>query len=106
MLPDGPMIDYHRVSLAAEDDFDGWRDAARDLAEAGVPASAVVWKVEGGEPELFAVETQQPAAATFPVPRSFVDLARDAVCHSDADRFGYLYTMLLRLKDKREAVHD
>ena len=38
MLRDGPMIDAHRVTLAAPDDFDGWRDAARDLAEAGVPA--------------------------------------------------------------------
>ena len=43
MLREGPMIDAHRVTLAAEDDFDGWRDAARDLAEAGVPPEAVVW---------------------------------------------------------------
>ena len=42
MLPDGPMIGAHRVSLAQPDDFEGWRDAARGLAEAGVPASAIV----------------------------------------------------------------
>jgi len=30
MLREGPMIDAHRVTLASEDDFDGWRDAARD----------------------------------------------------------------------------
>ena len=53
MLPDGPMIDAHRVTLAAPDDFDGWRDAARDLAEAGVPADAVVWRVEGDGADLF-----------------------------------------------------
>ena len=56
MLSDGPMIDVHRVTLAAPDDFDGWREAARDLAEAGVPASAVLWQVAGGEPELFGEE--------------------------------------------------
>ena len=41
MLRDGPMIGPHRVVLAAPDDFDGWRNAARGLAEAGVPAGAV-----------------------------------------------------------------
>jgi hypothetical protein len=35
MLRDGPMIDAHRVTLQAEDDFEGWRESARDLAEAG-----------------------------------------------------------------------
>ena len=35
------MIDAHRVTLASEDDLEGWRDAARDLAEAGVPPEAV-----------------------------------------------------------------
>ncbi|MBA3730358.1 MAG: hypothetical protein H0W92_06095, partial [Sphingomonas sp.] len=54
MLADGPMIDAFRVTLVAEDDFDGWREAARGLAEAGVPAQAIVWQVEGVEPNLFA----------------------------------------------------
>ena len=51
------MIDAHRVRLSAPDDFEGWRDAARNLAEAGVPAEAVVWEVEGGEPDLFGSES-------------------------------------------------
>ena len=100
------MIDAHRVTLSAADDFDGWRDAARDLAEAGVPASAVVWQVEGGDADLFASESTQPRAASFPVPRAFVDLAKDVVCHSDAERFALLYAMLLRLKFDRHAIED
>jgi uracil-DNA glycosylase len=106
MLRDGPMIDAHRVTLAASDDFEGWRDAARDLAEAGVPASAVVWEVEGGESDLFASESAQPAAPSFPVPRAFVELARDVVCHSDPGRFALLYTMLIRLKADRHTLDD
>jgi probable DNA metabolism protein len=106
MLPEGPMIDAHRVTLSAPDDFEGWRDAARDLAEAGVPASAVVWQVEGGDPDLFAAESVQPVAPSFPVPRAFVDLARDVVCHSDPERFALLYAMLLRLKADRHAIED
>ena len=68
------MIDAHRVTLSAPDDFEGWRDAARDLAEAGVPASAVVWQVEGGDADLFGSDIQQPRAPSFPVPRAFVEL--------------------------------
>jgi DNA polymerase len=106
MLAEGPMIDAHRVTLSASDDFEGWRDAARDLAEAGVPASAVVWQVEGGEPNLFGVEAEQPPAPSFPVPRAFVELAMDVVCHSDPERFAILYTMLLQLKSDRQALND
>src|SRR5689334_22149994 len=100
------MIDAHRVTLAAPDDFEGWRDAARDLAEAGVPASAVVWQVEGGEPDLFGSDAKQPPAPSFPVPRAFVDLAKMVVCHSDGERFALLYAMLLRLKTNRAALED
>ena len=106
MLREGPMIDAHRVTLSAPDDFEGWRDAARDLAEAGVPADAVVWRVEGDAADLFATDIAQAAASSFPVPRAFVDLARDAVYHSDPERFALLYAMLLRLKADRHAIED
>ena len=33
------------VVLSDPTDFDGWRDAARSLAAAGVPASDVTWQV-------------------------------------------------------------
>jgi len=100
------MIDAHRARLSAPDDFEGWRDAARNLAEAGVPAETVVWHVEGGEPDLFGTDKAQPAAVSFPVPRAFVELAKDAVCHSDPERFGLLYAILLRLKRDRYALDD
>jgi DNA polymerase len=92
--------------LAAPDDFEGWRDAARNLAEAGVPADAVVWQVEGDAQDLFGSEAPQEMAPSFPVPRAFVDLARDVVCHSDPERFALLYALLLRLKDDRSAIDD
>jgi probable DNA metabolism protein len=94
------------VTLAAPDDLEGWRDAARDLAEAGVPADAVVWRVEGEEPDLFSSEMPQRVAPSFAVPRAFVELARDVICHSDPERFALLYAMLLRLKDDRHALED
>lgn len=100
------MIDAHRVTLSAPDDFEGWRDAARDLAQAGVPADAVVWQVEGGDGDLFGSDMPQPPGAGFPVPRAFVDLARDVICHADQERFSLLYRMLLRLKRDRDQLDD
>lgn len=100
------MIDAHRVTLAAEDDFDGWRDSARDLAGAGIPPQAVVWRVEGSEDDLFAAEAPQPAGASFSVPRPFIDLAKSVVCHSDAERFALLYAMLWKLRSNRHAMED
>jgi probable DNA metabolism protein len=100
------MTDARRVTLPAPDDFDGWRAAARDLAKAGVPAGAVVWQVDGGEADLFGSDAAQPAAPSFPVPRAFVDLAKDVVCHSDRERFAALYATLLRLKADRHALED
>ncbi|MBA3668291.1 MAG: UdgX family uracil-DNA binding protein [Sphingomonas sp.] len=102
------MIDAHRVTLAAADDFDGWRVAARGLAEAGIPASAVIWQVDGGETDLFAnSETgPRPVGPGFAVPRSFVDMAEKAICHSDPQRFGLLYAMLIKLRANRRAMED
>jgi len=106
VLREGLMVDAHRVTLSAPDDFDGWRDAARDLAEAGVPAEAVVWRVEGEPADLFGSDAHQPAAPSFPVPRAFVDLAKAAICHSDPERFALLYAILLRIKSHRHAIDD
>ncbi|GAC1585586.1 MAG: UdgX family uracil-DNA binding protein [Sphingomicrobium sp.] len=101
------MIDRLRVSLGAEDDFDGWRDAARGLVGAGVPPCAVVWQVEGGEANLFggdlACVTADPR---FAVPRAFVELARIAICHSDPERFALLYELLLKLRSNKRAMED
>ena len=102
------MIDAHRVTLAAEDDFDGWRDAARGLAEAGIPAAAVTWAVEG-QTDLFAgPDTVHPLpdGPSFAVPRGFVDLARAASCHRDSERFALLYALLLKLRANRHALDD
>ena len=108
MLPEGPMVDAHRVTLDSEDDFDGWREAARGLAEAGVPPAAIVWQVDGGAADLFAGPDTSlpPAGPSFAVPRSFVDLARKAICHSDSERFALLYAMLLKLRSNRGAMED
>lgn len=100
------MSEHHRVTLSVLDDYDGWRDAARNLAEAGVPPSEVVWQVAGTESELFGSDLQCAVAPSFPVPRAFIQLAKNVVCHSDPQRFSLLYELLVRTKADRRALED
>ena len=97
-----------RAALKSEDDFEGWRDAARGLAEAGVEPEAVSWQIDGHS-DLFGSlpdVAQPPNGPSFAVPRAFVDLARSAICHSDPERFSLLYRLLLRLRENRSAMQD
>ncbi len=100
------MTGTRRIVLTAPDDFDGWRDAARSLAEAGVLPEAVIWEVAGGAPDLFGEELPTSPAPSFAVPRAFVDMARSAICHSDPERFALLYAMLWKLRTNRHAMED
>lgn len=95
------------VALAAEDDFDGWRDAARSLAAARIAPSAVVWQVGDQPADLFGDEAVLPAAAPeLRVSRRFVSLAREAILHSDPERFALLYTLLTRVIARPGSIED
>ncbi len=95
------------VRLDAEDDFEGWRDAARALAVLHVAPAEIIWQVGDGA-DLFAAPAPAPPAAPglFAVPRAFVDLARTIVCHRDPERFSLLYALLCRLRGNPRAMED
>ncbi|RYE03201.1 MAG: DUF4130 domain-containing protein [Sphingomonadales bacterium] len=96
------------IPLAAEDDFEGWRDAARALAGARVPPSDVVWQVGEHPADLFGDEAMlEPAAPrAFRVPRAFLDLAQSVILHSDPQRFALLYTLLAGLIEAPRRIED
>lgn len=96
----------HRVKLASPVDFEGWRDAARRLALAGVLPEDVAWAVDGQDDDLFAGEPVPPisAEAGFSVPRRFIELARTAICHGDPERFALLYALLRGVLDDRGLI--
>ena len=96
------------VTLAAEDDFDGWRDAARALANARVAPGDVVWQVGDAPGDLFGDEAaaSDPAPPAFSVPRAFVALVRDAILHVDPERFALLYALLVRLRGQPKLIDD
>ena len=99
------------VTLPLPDDFDAWRDAARGLAAEAVPPEDVVWQIGDAATDLFAAATPaeprpDPTGPALKVSRAFLDLARNAVLHRDAERFALLYTMLARLRTAPKLAED
>jgi DNA polymerase len=83
--------------------FEQWRVAVRQLIAADVPPDAVSWNSVGDQPSLFAdgedsepLTQQKPVA--FSVPVKFLELAKTAGCHRDAQRWMLLYRTLWRIK--------
>ncbi|HWU74320.1 MAG TPA: UdgX family uracil-DNA binding protein [Sphingomonas sp.] len=97
------------VTLEAEDDFEGWRDAVRGLVLDQVPPDQVVWQVGDDDPgELFTGQMPVLPAdrGAFSVPRAFIDLARSAILHSDRQRFALLHTLLDRVLREPGLMED
>ena len=97
------------VTLTEPDDFEGWRDAARRLIGASVPPDDVVWQVGDQPADLFATTAtprHDPVDAGFKVPRTFLDLARNAILHRDPERFSLLYALLDRLRRQPGMIED
>jgi probable DNA metabolism protein len=97
------------VLLAREDDFDGWRDAARRLAGAGVPPDEVIWQTSDSADDLFGdpgVALPPEPARELRVPRAFPALAESVILHRDSARFGMLYTLLSRLQEQPRLLED
>jgi uracil-DNA glycosylase len=98
----------HHITLGSETDFDGWRKAARALAQNNVKPSDVTWIVQGNAPELF--EPSAPATQfetpnnTFNVSAKFVELAQAAILHRDPLRFAILYRLLWRLRSHHDLL--
>jgi probable DNA metabolism protein len=95
------------VTLASETDFAGWRDAARRLALAEVAPADITWRVAGpGEtPGVNTSAAPAPASEALTVPRDFVERAEAVICHSDPERFSFLYRMLWRLRVEADLMH-
>ena len=92
--------------IAAEDDFDGWRNQCRGLMRLGARPADVVWQVGEQRTDLFASPEACLEAAPIGVPKGFAELARSVICHSDPERFGLLYQLLIDLKARQRHMGD
>ncbi|WP_423141444.1 UdgX family uracil-DNA binding protein [Parablastomonas sp. CN1-191] len=103
---------YYVVALTRSDDFDEWRDQARRLLAADVPPDRVAWTEPGGQSgNLFSHGDRRlppPAdgVAEARVSRKFVALAKSAILHRDAERFGLLYRLVWRLRGRPALCDD
>lgn len=94
------------------DDFDAWRDVARQAVLAGISPERIVWILPGVyDGDLFANGSGTLPKPPFDAPganvsRPFIELARKAVLHSDPQRFALLYRLLWRLQTTPRLMED
>lgn len=98
MQPAQLNLARYSVRLASQTDFAGWRDAARRLALNEVRPEDISWEVEPDQALHDNRLPAIPAGARLDVPRTFIEHAETAFCHSDPGRFAFLYRMLWRLR--------
>jgi len=101
----------YEVRLIEPDDFDFWRERARALVQADVPADRVEWAEPGHTGGLFGHDRRRlpspPAdARSVRASRQFVSLAKTVICHSDPQRFALLYRLLWRLQSNPRLLED
>jgi DNA polymerase len=86
--------------------FEAWRARARTLMATGVPPEEVAWRTADA-PDLFAARAAPLAREdAMAVSRRFVEIARKAVLHRDAERFALLYRVLWRLHRRAVRMSD
>ena len=97
----------HRVALPQQEVASTWREAARRLAAHNVPAADIEWVSGDADAGLFD-SAPLPDGTGHPlrVPRAFLDLAGQVLCHRDAEAPALLYQALLRLQHQRDLLDD
>lgn len=103
--------DYYTVTMPAPDDFTFWRERARVLVQCGIPPERTAWVEPGGSGDLFSDggEGVPTPLLNAPQPRAskrFLQLAKNAVLHSDPERFALLYRLLWRHQTNPRMMED
>jgi uracil-DNA glycosylase len=109
-LPQVRQEGRYIVHLPEPDDFDFWREAARALVQAGVSPDRVAWGEPGGDSDLYAsgqtVPEPPPGAPPVRANKRFVSLAKNAILHSDPERFALLFRLLWHLQRNPRMMED
>ena len=115
-LPQARLASHYMVHLPEPDDFEFWREQARTLVQCEVPPDRIAWVEPGGNGDLFAAAPAAESERAMPVPpadarlvrasKRFVTLARNAILHSDPERFALLYRLLWRLQANGRIMED
>jgi len=88
----------HVVRLQSPNDFAEWRGHARQLLLANLSPDEVQWRMVGDAGGLLdvvdAVDLPQATGPVGSVPRKFIELAQQVICHADPARHDLLYRIL------------
>ncbi len=106
----GPVI----VRLASVVDWAGFSRAVRALRAEGVAPEEVAWRVDGlhdAAPGLFDLGEERRVAemdapSAMPLPRGFVDAAREVFLHADPARLRLIHRLAARIADDAAAWDD
>lgn len=98
------------IRMQSPNDFAEWRSKARQLLAAGLSPEQVEWRMMDDAASLLdSDDALDLPAATQPVgsvPRQFLDLAEQAICHTDPARFSVLYQLLWALQADSQLLAD
>ena len=98
------------IRLQSPNDFAEWRGHARRLLAAGLSPEQVEWRMLDDPCGLLdsadAAPLPQIDRPVGSVPRQFLDLAEQAICHADPARFSVLYQLLWRLQGDSQLLGD
>ncbi|WP_310076171.1 UdgX family uracil-DNA binding protein [Phyllobacterium sp. 1468] len=105
------------VKLQANGDLDEWRNAARLLLSNDIAPEQIDWQQEHpGAFDIFGpindrspLDDLKTGSKPIMVPKDFIPLAEQIVCHTSQARFALLYRLLWRIQDDKkllEAVSD
>jgi DNA polymerase len=100
------------ATLADADDFEGWRDLARRLVQAGLRPDQIAWDAPGSPgADLFAQGAPDLPEPSADAPQTraslrFVQVAKSAILHTDPGRFALLYRLLWRLQATPRLMED
>ena len=102
------------VRLDSVVDWPGFSRAVRALRAEDVAPEHVRWRADGDDSavaDLFDTAVERRACdmaspGTMPLPRSFVDAAREVFLHADPDRLPLIHRLALRIADRAEAWAD
>jgi DNA polymerase len=99
----------HVVRLLGDDDYEGWRNAARRFLAARIPPDHVLWRSGTEGDDLFASEEADlppEPQLEVRVPRAFARLSAEALLHSDPERFALLYRLLWQVTEHPGLIAD
>lgn len=91
----------HHITIQTIPGFEEWRNAARQCLQKNIPPDQIIWTENGAEQvnlllqeniEIFSDNKTQ-----LKIPKAFIEMAEQVVCHSNPDKYALLYRILWRI---------